>query len=189
MKEPIITYLNGKLELLNYFNRIYCLCERIKQGEETYPAHYLGQGQYEMVSDFDKNDGAIFWLSDGPETLRVNDNNSTSCRVLYDITIPLKCYAVVRKNKTTDDEYTNDRIADTLSQTITSNNAALKVTLKSKKVQVTVESKNTNRDNILSSLYEGIDFKLPYEYSIVEIGVNALVTTENNCIPNICLDE
>lgn len=182
MKEAVITYLNGRLQETEYLSRILCLCEMVKQGEQTYPAQYKGKGQYAMVADFDKHDGTSYWVADGKETFRQNDTNTTGCGILYDISIPVKLIAVSRKVKGTDDEYSSDRLGDSLISSLTLNNAALKVALKAKKVQVLVESKSTDRTQILSDQFQGIEFKLPYTYSVVEIGLNILITTNSTCI-------
>lgn len=186
MIESIITYLNERLSTLNLIGNILCLCEKITKEDITYPAQYFGNGQYKSVANFDKTDGISYWLKDGNERRAINDNNQIGCERLYDINIPLKLIAVARKERFKDDEYSNDRLANILSKELAVNSVALKLLIKAKKVLITVDGKNTDRSSILQDQFQGVDFKLPYEYSIVDISINVLVAISNNCIYNEC---
>jgi hypothetical protein len=61
--------------------------------------HYVGDGQGEVVTNFDAKQGTIFWAKRGKVNISIIDSLKVSgCKKMYQTTFPLTAYAVVRKS-------------------------------------------------------------------------------------------
>ena len=95
----IIDRLNQRVATYNLFDQIYGLSELNQNGNEKAWINYIGDGQAQVVSDYDGANGTIFWAKRGRVTLSKNEQyNAVSCKQLYLTSIPLTAYAIVRKS-------------------------------------------------------------------------------------------
>lgn len=95
----IIDRLNQRVATHNLFDQIYGLSELNQNGNEKAWINYIGDGQAQVVSDYDGANGTLFWAKRGRVTLSKNDQyNAVSCKQLYLTSIPLTAYAIVRKS-------------------------------------------------------------------------------------------
>lgn len=95
----IIDRLNQRVATHNLFDQIYGLSELNQNGNEKAWINYIGDGQAQVVSDYDGANGTIFWAKRGRVTLSKNEQyNAVSCKQLYLTSIPLTAYAIVRKS-------------------------------------------------------------------------------------------
>jgi hypothetical protein len=95
----IIERLNQRVATYNLFDQIYGLSELNQNGNEKAWVNYIGDGQAQVVSDYDGANGTIFWAKRGRVSLSKNEQyNSVSCKQLYLTSIPLTAYAIVRRS-------------------------------------------------------------------------------------------
>jgi hypothetical protein len=95
----IIERLNQRVAAYNLFDQIYGLSELNQNGNEKAWVNYIGDGQAQVVSDYDGANGTIFWAKRGRVSLSKNEQyNSVSCKQLYLTSIPLTAYAIVRRS-------------------------------------------------------------------------------------------
>jgi hypothetical protein len=95
----IIDRLNQRVATRNLFDKIYGLSELNQNGNEKAWVNYIGDGQAQVVSDYDGANGTLFWAKRGRVTIaKTEQYNSISCRQLYVTSIPLSAYAIVRKS-------------------------------------------------------------------------------------------
>jgi hypothetical protein len=95
----IIDRLNQRVATHNLFDQIYGLSELNQNGNERAWINYIGDGQAQVVSDYDGANGTIFWAKRGRVSLSKNEQyNAVSCKQLYLTSIPLTAYAIVRKS-------------------------------------------------------------------------------------------
>jgi hypothetical protein len=95
----IIERLNQRVATHNLFDQIYGLSELNQNGNEKAWINYIGDGQAQVVSDYDGANGTIFWAKRGRVSLSKNEQyNAVSCKQLYLTSIPLTAYAIVRKS-------------------------------------------------------------------------------------------
>jgi hypothetical protein len=95
----IIDRLNQRVATHNLFDQIYSLSELNQNGNEKAWINYIGDGQAQVVSDYDGANGTIFWAKRGRVSLSKNEQyNAVSCKQLYLTSIPLTAYAIVRKS-------------------------------------------------------------------------------------------
>jgi hypothetical protein len=95
----IIERLNQRVEVANIFDKQFGLCELNANGNEKAWVHYIGNGQAEVVTNFDAKQGTLFWAKRGKVTVAKTDAYKMSgCKQLYVTSFPLTAYAVVRKS-------------------------------------------------------------------------------------------
>jgi hypothetical protein len=95
----IIERLNQRIEVANIFDKQFGLCELNANGNEKAWVHYIGNGQAEVVTNFDAKQGTLFWAKRGKVTVAKTDAYRMSgCKQLYVTSFPLTAYAVVRKS-------------------------------------------------------------------------------------------
>jgi hypothetical protein len=95
----IIRRLNQRVAVANIFDKQFGLCELNSNGNDKAWIHYIGDGQGEVVTNFDAKQGTIFWAKRGKVNISIIDSLKVSgCKKMYQTTFPLTAYAVVRKS-------------------------------------------------------------------------------------------
>ena len=95
----IIERLNQRIEVANIFDKQFGLCELNANGNDKAWVHYIGNGQAEVVTNFDAKNGTLFWAKRSKVTVNKTDAFKVSgCKQLYITTFPLTAYAIVRKS-------------------------------------------------------------------------------------------
>jgi hypothetical protein len=95
----IIERLNQRIEVANIFDKQFGLCELNANGNDKAWVHYIGNGQAEVVTNFDAKNGTLFWAKRSKVTVSKTDAYKMSgCKQLYITTFPLTAYAIVRKS-------------------------------------------------------------------------------------------
>lgn len=93
----IIKRLNQRIEVSNIFDRIFGLCETNPKGKGF--VHYNGNGQAQIVTDYDAKRGTIFWIKRGDVTTSEDSVLKISgCKKMYKTAFPLTAYCVVLKS-------------------------------------------------------------------------------------------
>ncbi len=118
--KSIIERLNQRVEVANIFDQLYPLCELNANGNEKAWVHYIGNGQAEVVTNFDAKQGTLFWAKRGKVSVVKTESFKVSgCKTLYQTTFPLTAYAVVRKSHLPcDSEDSQDWIASRIYRLI-----------------------------------------------------------------------
>jgi hypothetical protein len=97
--KTIIERLNQRVEVANIFDKQFNLCELNANGNDKAWVHYIGNGQAEVVTNFDAKNGTLFWAKRGKVGVAKTDAYKMSgCKQLYVTTFPLTAYAIVRKS-------------------------------------------------------------------------------------------
>jgi hypothetical protein len=97
--KTIIERLNQRVEVANIFDKQFNLCELNANGNDKAWVHYIGNGQAEVVTNFDAKNGTLFWAKRGKVTVAKTEAYKMSgCKQLYVTTFPLTAYAIVRKS-------------------------------------------------------------------------------------------
>ena len=95
----IIERLNQRIEVANIFDKQFNLCELNANGNDKAWVHYIGNGQAEVVTNFDAKNGTLFWAKRSKVTVNKTDAYKMSgCKQLYITTFPLTAYAIVKKS-------------------------------------------------------------------------------------------
>jgi hypothetical protein len=95
----VISRLNQRVAVANIFDKQFGLCELNANGNDKAWIHYIGDGQGEVVTNFDAKQGTIFWAKRGKVNISIIDSLKVSgCKKMYQTTFPLTAYAVVRKS-------------------------------------------------------------------------------------------
>jgi hypothetical protein len=129
--KTIIERLNQRVEVANIFDQIYPLCELNANGNEKAWVHYIGNGQAEVVTNFDAKQGTLFWAKRGKVSVNKTESFKVSgCKTLYQTTFPLTAYAVVRKSHLPcDSEDSQDWIASRIYRLISGTDPDFKVAI------------------------------------------------------------
>lgn len=189
MLEIIICYLIAKLKPTNYFETLFPLAELIRtsgKSDAFRPVVYLANGQAKDISVYDHFNGVCYFRETGKETSE--EINKGNCRTELQIQHPLRLVGCVPKSKLTkDDNYSDDRIANSLRKVLTENGGLLKNYLKANSLSISVSSISKNHREILSEEYPGTEFKdINLNYSLVAIDFNVTVAIYADCIESEC---
>lgn len=189
MLEAIITYLNLKLGLLNYFEQQHCLCELKSDNEgKVSPVEYVGDANYTVVSH-DAFDGVSYWrLRDKPTQDVLETKYQAGKRV--EVKIPLRLVFSVRRDKlTTDDAYAFDRIRQTVVAQFNFDDGILKTTLGCEKVTVSVPTSNGDAKEVWDEeTSETGTFEPTYAMVYGSIDIEVSVIYAGSCLPTECDD-
>lgn len=173
--KTIIERLNQRVEVSNIFDQIYPLCELNANGNEKAWVHYIGNGQAEVVTNFDAKQGTLFWAKRGKVSVTKTESLKVSgCKTLYLTTFPLTAYAVVRKSHLPcDSEDSQDWIASRIYRLISGTDPDFKVSIGVIQYEV-IPNGYINEIKSLTSNYE-------WACVAVDVDVNVVSSSEDGC--------
>jgi hypothetical protein len=173
--KTIIERLNQRVEVSNIFDQIYPLCELNANGNDKAWVHYIGNGQAEVVTNFDAKQGTLFWAKRGKVSVTKTESLKVSgCKTLYLTTFPLTAYAVVRKSHLPcDSEDSQDWIASRIYRLISGTDPDFKVSIGVIQYEV-IPNGYINEIKSLTANYE-------WACVAVDVDVNVVSSSEDGC--------
>jgi hypothetical protein len=173
--KTIIERLNQRVEVANIFDQIYPLCELNANGNDKAWVHYIGNGQAEVVTNFDAKQGTLFWAKRGKVSVTKTESLKVSgCKTLYLTTFPLTAYAVVRKSHLPcDSEDSQDWIASRIYRLISGTDPDFKVSIGVIQYEV-IPNGYINEIKSLTANYE-------WACVAVDVDVNVVSSSEDGC--------
>lgn len=187
MIKDCISYLNAKLQTLGYVNEILCLVEKVEREGRVYPALYNGGSEYKEIN-LDSHGGVSYWRKGGDVTIAEQENITLSKNIQYEMNVPLKLVCFIPKTVYANDQYFADNLATEMMSYLTTNNSALKVAMKAKKVSVVATSYKTDAREVGSEEYDNINFEARYSHAYFSIDFDLKIITNNQCYTDICND-
>lgn len=184
MNKQVIDYLNTKLEPLDFFNKIYCLAEKIEREEKTYPAIYNTDNAYVEI-ELDQSGSIFYWRKSG-DVIFSQQNNSTGIGIEYTASVPLKGVGFVKKDPSLNDQYFSDKMCLAIISNLTVNNSALKVVLKAKRATVAATKYSTDAKSVAQEEYNNINFEPRYTHAYFSIDFELNFVTNSQCYNELC---
>ena len=177
--KTIIERLNQRIEVANIFDKQFNLCELNANGNDKAWVHYIGNGQAEVVTNFDAKNGTLFWAKRGKVTVAKTDAYRMSgCKQLYVTTFPLTAYAIVRKSHLPcDAEDAQDWLASRVYKLTSGTDPLFKQSIGVINYEV-VPTGYANEIKTLTANYE-------WACVSVDMDVQVITTTEEGCY-DIC---
>jgi hypothetical protein len=177
--KTIIERLNQRVEVANIFDKQFGLCELNANGNEKAWVHYIGNGQAEVVTNFDAKQGTLFWAKRGKVTVVKTDAYKMSgCKQLYVTSFPLTAYAVVRKSHLPcDGDDAQDWLASRIYKLTSGTDPQFKQNLGVINYEV-IPSGYINEIKTLTANYE-------FACVTVDFDIQVITTTEDGCY-DIC---
>ena len=177
--KTIIERLNQRVEVANIFDKQFGLCELNANGNDKAWVHYIGNGQAEVVTNFDAKQGTLFWAKRGKVTVVKTDAFRVSgCKQLYITSFPLTAYAVVRKSHLPcDSEDAQDWLASRIYKITSGTDPVFKQAIGVINYEV-VPSGYINEIKTLTANYE-------WACVSVDFDIQVITTTEDGCY-DIC---
>jgi hypothetical protein len=185
----IIEYLNAKIKAAYPFEAVYGLSD-LMDGKYT---HYIGNGQSEHVTNFDKYAGTIFWLRNGNATIARAQSRTDSCNFDYQLTIPIRVVANLKKSLfKCDNETADDNLAMALLPIITDNGNGIKKAIGAQQLYIEPINYNVRVPSIaFNALYATVmmDFRITIIASLDCIVQDFCIDTSKipiEIIKNVC---
>jgi hypothetical protein len=177
--KTIIERLNQRVEVANIFDKQFGLCELNANGNDKAWVHYIGNGQAEVVTNFDAKQGTLFWAKRGKVTVVKTDAYKMSgCKQLYVTSFPLTAYAVVRKSHLPcDGDDAQDWLASRIYKLTSGTDPLFKQNLGVINYEV-IPSGYINEIKTLTANYE-------WACVTVDFDIQVITTTEDGCY-DIC---
>jgi hypothetical protein len=173
--KTIIERLNQRVEVANIFDKQFNLCELNVNGNDKAWVHYIGNGQAEVVTNFDAKNGTLFWAKRGKVTVAKTDAYKMSgCKQLYVTSFPLTAYAIVRKSHLPcDAEDAQDWLASRVYKLTSGTDPLFKQSIGVINYEV-VPSGYANEIKTLTANYE-------WACVSVDMDVQVITTSEDGC--------
>jgi hypothetical protein len=171
----IIERLNQRIEVANIFDKQFNLCELNANGNDKAWVHYIGNGQAEVVTNFDAKNGTLFWAKRSKVTVNKTDAYKMSgCKQLYVTSFPLTAYAIVRKSHLPcDSEDAQDWLASRIYKLASGTDPLFKQSIGVINYEV-IPSGYINEIKTLTSNYE-------WACVSVDVDVQVITSSEDGC--------
>jgi len=172
-----------------YVNTHFEWCELIRDNGVTYPAQYIGGGNYEQVLNNDVGGNSYLRkngnVSFGKPAGRLNVK-TTSCGGdgMVQMTIPLRLVMVVPKSKLEDDAFSDDLLVQDMTSLIQGSVSLPETGAHSIKYQVT--GSDTDSLSIWSTEVKGYEYQMLFDYSYIAINFNVVAVLNPNCLYRTC---
>lgn len=184
MIKDVISYLNLRIEALGYFNKVLCLAEKIKRGEDIYPAIYNNNNEY-LPINLDPSGSLCYWRKNGDTTFSPQAGE-TVVGTQYAAKIPLKLVGFIRKENATNDAYFSENICNSLIANLTVNNSAFKTMLKAKRATLAATKTVTDDRAVGNDEYDKVDFEARYTHAYFSIDFELNYLTNSQCYADLC---
>jgi hypothetical protein len=173
--KTIIERLNQRVEVANIFDKQFNLCELNANGNDKAWVHYIGNGQAEVVTNFDAKNGTLFWAKRGKVSVAKTEAYKMSgCKQLYVTSFPLTAYAIVRKSHLPcDAEDAQDWLASRVYKLTSGTDPLFKQSIGVINYEV-VPSGYANEIKTLTANYE-------WACVSVDMDVQVITTSEDGC--------
>lgn len=182
MKEALLN-INEKISSLRLFNKQFDLCEKIERDSKVFPAYYKGNGEYERI-DLDKIGSICYWRLNGDINYSSQESNS-NVGTEYRKDVPLKFIGYLKKEKTSDQYFTQD-VADSIISVVTSSNIGVKQILKAKRVSIIATKTVIDPIAVEKGEYEVKIDTVRYTDAYFSIDFTLSVFTNSQCYKSIC---
>lgn len=190
MLNRIISYLYGKIDDTGYFEKIYPFVEQVERDGIVYPSQYIGNGQYESVSNFDSYNGlAYFRLLSKQIINRPSPDPMSMCDESLEMIYPLRLVACIPKSKLSeDDSFADERISKTLISKLLVNGGAIKDELKASSFVSFPSTVTFDNRQILQEEYNNVTKMkdVNYNYSYHAIDFTITVRVKESCLTTEC---
>jgi hypothetical protein len=179
----IIKYMNNKVEATSsLFTKTYGLSEIAQTGNTKTYAHYIGNGQLEPVTNFDAQNGTLFWIRRGDTSVSADAPallKDASCKNYVVLSYPLRAVCVVKKSHLPCDNATAvDQVAQEMLHKLGGKDKALRSAIGAISLAINPSGYTVNVQGLpLNKEYAA--FGLDYTISII---------FPQSCIPDLCDD-
>lgn len=183
MLRDIMHILSNNLNDIGLFTKIYPLVEKIKRGDRTYPANFIGAGQAEEIK-YDSTLGMCYFRKNGKvSTSTVKVQSLTSCEdnINYLIRTPLKLVCFIPKSKAEcDDAFTDDEFAERIIKEISTTGISDNLPVESS--QLIASGYETSGITVLSEEYSNPPTDINYNFSYFSIEFNLEIVVDKKCL-------
>jgi hypothetical protein len=177
-----IERLNELALTTNLFSKLYGICEidkAVKDKSIAGISHYTSAGQKEQVTNYDNENGTLFWLRRANSSMSLVSvgQRTKSCEDLFQISFALRGVAVVKRDKLPCDNATSsDLIAQAVTKVFIGNEVMLKKSMNARRVTVTPIGYAVDPKEIIKNL----------NYASVYFDIDVTIQTTKECLPIIC---
>lgn len=190
MIADIFCHLAESLKQTGFFNEnhVYEYAELVKVRNQPVvkPMYYKDkQAGYIDIFNWDVN-GTCYIRKTGKTTYLRKRAKYKACNTgtLTEIKFPCRLVAVVPKEKTGDERFSDDILLTELTGTIQGSYNSLAAAIQAHSVFVDVTQSDTNSNSIWNSEVTGVDFSesTAYKFSVVSIDFNIIVIGDVTCL-------
>lgn len=185
MLEQIVNDINGKIEQLDIFEKLFGICELVEKDGAVYPYEYTSQGQFKPTTNFDWQRGLVYHRETNPFIESVSDKFQGLTTIILR-TYFIRTVAIFpRSLLNNDNKYTPDNVRSLLAYSIDSpNTSSLSKSLGARIVEINATRGSINRVDILEDEFNGMPQGLDEKYAAVSIDFDVEVTIDKKCLLN-----
>lgn len=183
MLEQIIKDINGKIQQLDIFERLFGLCEFVEKDGAVYPYEYQANGQFKPTTNFDFQRGLVYHRETTPFNERTSDKFDNQ-RNIITRTYFIRTVAIFPRNIIkTDNQYSVDNVRSLLSYSISDPvTSPMAKNLGAYGVELNVSTGSMNRIEILETEFNGMPKGIDERFGAVAIDYDVEVTIDKKCL-------
>lgn len=194
MLKDCIEYMNVVLEATDYFKKCYGLVVLVRKKEgdvvNEFPAEYAGLGEYNPVTNFDQENGSIYWRLTGDIKDTELYVNTQAARVIQR-TYPLRMIYVAKRSQLgeNDNAYSEDKMSIYLLKVMKGREKVMRETVGAKQITFIPNSSDFNGYSVAESEFINIEYNNRSSYMIGSIEFDLQVTISKDCVDDFSISD
>ncbi len=192
MLKSAIEYLNTIIDATDYVGTTYGLVVLVKKKDstqnESFPAEYCGNSNYNEVTNFDQSNGSTYWRLRS-EIQQTNVNSVSVSKHLTERTYPLRLVCVVKRSalsESNDNAYTEEKLSLSIQKELIGREKNLRSVMKADKVSVVFKGVNSDYSSIASTEFVNIDTNQGSSFILMSIDIDLIAEVRSVCIDDFC---
>lgn len=184
MLEYVIQFLNYQIERIGLITERLGLVEQINQADRTFPASYLGKGQYTHI-DIDSYKSLSYFRLNGEVTRELldDDDNPIGGQIYESRTYPLIYFLSMPKDIfKTDNAYISHKIGENVFKHLSSiNYSTFTSQLPQSNISIQVNGYNHSPKTVIEGEYEGGNIKYDLSKIYLSFGIDVVISAPQKC--------
>lgn len=191
MIRHISEFFDTKLALTGWVEKFFPFVTLLLDAGKQTPNQYIGRGQYETVSNFDKWNGMAYIRLNGDPSSSEDSERQTmkACSSALNINYPIKfVFCIKRTQLKFDDAFAEDRLVGDFIRILSAKNGTLKTNLNAITTNIVPDGWTTDPVEVLAAEYQGRDITINTDYIYGSINFIATIVIDKDCITDSCED-
>lgn len=188
MVKQVFESLGDKLAGLQLFEKVFPLAEIIDKVSGSFPAYYVGNGNYRPIN-LSEYAGVGYFRKEAPIQFNKSERESyVGSEILEEATLPVRLVISVKKELLNiDTKFASSYLTEEMFRTFSGNFPVIASKAGVNDLQIEIKNSEDDRLKIFAQEYTGSTLKeVPYDWIMLMLDMDVKLTFNKNCMQTFC---